>query len=711
MPISNPTDVSNCVVWLDATDLSSLYSDTLGTIPIIGNDEEYIKCWKDKTTGKLFTNSDIGVDGPRYSPTFYSNPTIRFLSTNARDTGFTANFVQPYRSCMVFVVARTDISSSRRLYTHAYSGATAITNLDIWTPLSQSTNTIRNFYNTNLGQTLGFSLSTFNVFNSYIDNDVDNGFSVGVGVNGNYSVSDTVNVLLQDSKPMVTHSVGKNCLGTSSNDNFLGYIGEVVVYDKMLNPEEIQQVENYLCLKWLGRKSNTTAAKSSGNWFTPSIWLDDSLPESHQIVYGGDKEIIIDGNIAVNRLSNANLIPKNYVSNGKFILNDNYNIRGDIQNATAQYTENCLEILTPSGVVELSGNILEIVNSTDQRQTYERYRTCVLHRGNCDLKIYGDIGSGRLDHFGIYHDSEGTLTVHGTVYSSQGTSSAIYLPPKNNIGKVIIYGNVFGGGGIDSGNNGISNNSSNTSVNVFGNVASRSDGAGLFTTSSGIHTIYGNVSASSGGREGKGLNIQGPSTVYVYGDIFADNVDTNATNVAGSIAIFNNSLLSNLYIYGNIYNKGFKRSSPNLNARLDVSQAIVSRKLNTVNPGNSTFYRKTTAIPSLSFWALGNYNLSLLPPLSDTIIGYPYAQGPIDNLGITIPVFYGQMKIPSREVVRVNEIIGTQRGIAVFQPNDLQHIWDCDFEDIAINNNTTADYIIKLMSTEEMGEIISENNP
>lgn len=714
MPITNPSSISNCVVWLDATDITTLYSDILGSTQITGTDGEYIKCWKDKMTGKLFVNTDIGVDGPRYAPSFHSIPSIQFLSTNSRDTGFVANFTQSYESCMVFVVAYTDNTSNNGiLYGHVHSTATLWTDVDLWGPLRKSGVNIRNTYAGADRQTVSINLSSFNVFNSYIDNDPDNGFGVGIGRDGNYNVAGAGTVVtLQDSKPMTKHSVGKDCLSNSSGTNFLGYIGEILVYNKMLNPEEIQQVENYLCEKWLGRKSDTTIAKSSGNWSDSSVWLDDILPEPHQIVYSGNKEITIDSSIEVKEITNRRLVPKNYIPNGKFTLNGNFNIKANIRNATENYTKNCLEILTPTGVVDLSGNILEISNSTDQNLSYYKFGACVVHSGNCDLNVFGNIGSGQDQHYGVYHSSLGRLNVYGKVYSSLSDSACIYLPPLNSIGKVTVYGDVIGDGGETTRNNAISNNSANGDVEIFGDVYSLDGGFGVYIKRGGTHIIHGNVLASTNQRDGGGIWIDSSSvaTVHVYGDVYADDINASTSANSGSRAILSSSIFCNLYIHGDIYNKGYRSIGVVPPSRLGTSQAIVARKINLAKVDSNIFYRKSTNTPSLSFHSVGNYDLSLQPPLSDIVLGFEYGQGPFDIKGTTIPSLYGQMKIPTREVVRVNEIIGTERGIAVFQPNDLQHIWDCDFEDVAINNNTTADYIIKLMSVSEMGKIISENN-
>lgn len=37
MPISNPTSVSGCMLWLDAADPTTLFQDTAGTIPSTDN--------------------------------------------------------------------------------------------------------------------------------------------------------------------------------------------------------------------------------------------------------------------------------------------------------------------------------------------------------------------------------------------------------------------------------------------------------------------------------------------------------------------------------------------------------------------------------------------------------------------------------------------------------------------------------------------------
>ena len=70
MPITDPTDITGCVVWQDAKDISTLWQNTAGTTPVASTGDSILR-WDNKGSGNNLVNSS-GSDYLRYSSDYQS---------------------------------------------------------------------------------------------------------------------------------------------------------------------------------------------------------------------------------------------------------------------------------------------------------------------------------------------------------------------------------------------------------------------------------------------------------------------------------------------------------------------------------------------------------------------------------------------------------------------------------------------------------------
>lgn len=81
MTISAPTDISNCVLWLKASDLTTLYQEIAGTTPVSA-DSQTVGTWKDKSGG-AFDITAAADDTTR--PTFNESGGVRWVTFDGTD--------------------------------------------------------------------------------------------------------------------------------------------------------------------------------------------------------------------------------------------------------------------------------------------------------------------------------------------------------------------------------------------------------------------------------------------------------------------------------------------------------------------------------------------------------------------------------------------------------------------------------------------------
>lgn len=231
--IKTPKQISGCVLWLDASDSSSVVL-TSGKV----------SQWSDKS-GNL---NHVTQSNASYRPNYVSNSinnlnTIYFTQssgTNLRKTNFPADTTKT-----VFLVFNAKYGpSNARILNFSYGTATA--DFGVYTQ-----NSYKNYF---LYSNSGGGASSF-TGSGYVDNNN----IITITQNG-YAANSTT--LYENGKVLGTFSpnttstwddagltIGGNG-NTTSGENFTGNVGELIIYNSVLSTKEREQIENYLSKKW-----------------------------------------------------------------------------------------------------------------------------------------------------------------------------------------------------------------------------------------------------------------------------------------------------------------------------------------------------------------------------------------------------------------------------------------------------------------------------
>lgn len=251
-------------------------------------------------------------------------------------------------------------------------------------------------------------------------------------------------------------------------------------------------------------------AAQNGNWSSSSTWTGGTIPSSTDNVYSNNKNITIDTNITVVKISNK--AENGATGGGKFTLNNGVVVNANIEAGTT---------------------------------------TCVDTAVQASATINGNItGGSALAGRGLDNTSSGTITISGNVtggsasYSS-GTNFAEGVR-NSGTGSIYITGSISAGSAFGY-NYGVLNFSTGSIV-VSGNVTGGSiaNGRSIVNYGGGAITITGTCYGSfSNAVYSETTSIGG--TVTIYGDCYG------SSNAGSSSAVLNNSISDVYTIYGNCY--------------------------------------------------------------------------------------------------------------------------------------------------------------
>ena len=234
-----PTDISDCIMWYDGADLTSMFTNTAGTTGATGSGN-IIRLWADKSrSGNDLTN---GATGPTLTTS--TNPRgfdMVFNGTSAflEKTGFVNNS-DTYTKFLVF--NRADINSAfYRLFLYR-------------TVVEQSNTDITGFH---LQE--GSPANSISVFKAragstepvisrntyYVITIVSSPIRLDFYLNGNLTPNGSITSLQSTNFNGTYFSISK-----AGNQCFPGFINEVISYNRQLSITEYQQVEGYLAWKW-----------------------------------------------------------------------------------------------------------------------------------------------------------------------------------------------------------------------------------------------------------------------------------------------------------------------------------------------------------------------------------------------------------------------------------------------------------------------------
>jgi hypothetical protein len=245
----DPRTLSGCVLWLDAADPYTLFSDAGGTALATTT----VNCWKDKSASTLsFTG---GTSGPTLitSLTVNSRPYLSFNGTSNYLLNTSMSVSQPYT---IYVVGYATASAASTYYRilHGLSAGSVNFNLVIGALAGNVAMFIGNASSWNDVNAIVPATTSFNVWVIY--SATVTGGTLNSFLSGTACTSKTGNTASTISGFNI--GGGQSSTGYSTTQPFQGYVGEILMYNYVLSASQRQQVEGYLAWKWGMTSSSTT---------------------------------------------------------------------------------------------------------------------------------------------------------------------------------------------------------------------------------------------------------------------------------------------------------------------------------------------------------------------------------------------------------------------------------------------------------------------
>jgi hypothetical protein len=250
-PLFVPMQYSNCVLWLDAADRSTLFQDTTGQTPCYGNGQR-VALWRDKSSQANHASNTSAW--PSLSTNFLNGKNVvnfvgasnnyLLLDSTKLPTGST-NFTY-------FFVTRTSLGTTQVFF--SYGAALPITNQYPQFYYNASTNLVYDLFG---GSAIsdGTAYSSSWVVHAATGGSTFNGYDYGA----TFSVTNNLNITLATGTGFAAIGISKIGGGALAFP-FTGQIAEMIGYSRILTTTERQNIEGYLAWKW-GLATNLDSAQ------------------------------------------------------------------------------------------------------------------------------------------------------------------------------------------------------------------------------------------------------------------------------------------------------------------------------------------------------------------------------------------------------------------------------------------------------------------
>jgi hypothetical protein len=233
-----PTYIPNCVLWLDAADPNTLFTDSAGTQKVSPFNRT-VSHWKDKSpSGNNATNTTAQ---PTYSyNTLNKLNVINFngaqyltLSTATLPTGSTP--------CSFFFVVRTTSLGTQVFFTYGANPNNTNQNPQFF--YGSGSLTIDTYGSSALSDSTNFVNSYVIVSSRFLTN-ASEAWDNGASFSGTPPAGFTLNT------GTGWASLGVGRVLSTLNYYLTGQIAEVIIYNRAISTDERQQIEGYLAAKW-----------------------------------------------------------------------------------------------------------------------------------------------------------------------------------------------------------------------------------------------------------------------------------------------------------------------------------------------------------------------------------------------------------------------------------------------------------------------------
>jgi hypothetical protein len=225
-----PTNIPGLQLWVDATDISTLWQDKAKTSQVSANGQ-MVLCWEDKSG----QGNDLTADsnGPLYATSgINSNGSLEFINNGLNNEGFLLS--QPNT---VFVLLNSTVSDNTgSIVFDNYNNDRCIllrNQSSSWQIGTAPTNVI-----SSTSGAFGLQVMTvcFNGVNSYLR---ESGNEI---INGNAGINGFIGIRIGGLRVSLSASI-------RANFDFIGQMSEILIYNKVLSSKELTSVEAYLASK------------------------------------------------------------------------------------------------------------------------------------------------------------------------------------------------------------------------------------------------------------------------------------------------------------------------------------------------------------------------------------------------------------------------------------------------------------------------------
>ena len=256
--ISSPTDIKNCILWLDANDPDTLYQDTTASTSITANGQS-VAYWTDKAGGQDVAQSTASARPTYRTNIFKDKPALYF---DGGDDLLSLVNRQTSSPCTMIVVCRIDLHSGDLSGIICYGDTTGgnsgpgIIYQSAYRPFLDGAGAGGSISSNAIQSILGKPSIITGI---YTQNRTTNSYMY---INGFFQQYYTgTGAPLAGSSPRV--QIGARTGGGNNSRRMIGYIAECIVYDRVLTDIERASVENYLSDKWgIGSESSPSTIGS-----------------------------------------------------------------------------------------------------------------------------------------------------------------------------------------------------------------------------------------------------------------------------------------------------------------------------------------------------------------------------------------------------------------------------------------------------------------
>jgi hypothetical protein len=582
MVISDPTGISDCIIWLDATDLTTLSSFSATNIDLVNNKNyntlsngDRIGYWGNKVGNQAQYNF-VNYFGLTSNRPYYNTSLSAIEFVGETQSFLTADFNSSIsnQTVVVFTMPKGGCQGHRIFTQH-------ILNRDDSSDLipliqAQFNGNIGSFQNAAYRSEASITRSK-GKFSAYFYNYTTLTSRISVCVNLNtptlYTTSPTMGAMTVARMRMGgrIQTNGNADTAGSTASHYDGLVREVIVYNKSISSIERESLMRYLSGKWdLERhQEGSVYALQTGNWDT-ILWSTSSLPcPSGDIVFSNGF------NVFINRSLSARCLNNNF-GGGGFVMNDKASLSGFVYGGTLATA--CLNfisafpstasfvgilcagdpsapVLRPvafnhsnSGTFNISGHCIGMSNNDGNADTSITASGCILNSGAGTLNLVGtyigDIRANSADRrlAAVRNNSVGTVNLIGVIRGGVNGSNSSTGLWQASTGTINVSGLAIGGGG-DRGHAIACADAGTGSINVIGTLqGGAGTNCGGISNLRSLATIYGNVFGGNGvGSTGISNPVGG--SVFVYGSVYGGAGSDGITNSSvGTVLVTGSSV-------------------------------------------------------------------------------------------------------------------------------------------------------------------------